>query len=160
MGEKGIKKIGVILTAVVAIGVFIGCTGRNLRDRNEPKKVVTLLDNPSIMDRYMEGVEDYERVEYEQIAFDTGMFDGLGPHEYRFRGIVYLTEEEAARLWNEYDWEEIDAPEFEFDEVDDSTVGDGPWYRSNDFQKDNFKTVNVSFAVFDGEKIVFDIQQI
>ena len=160
MGKNGIKLMGIILTAVAAIGFFVGCTRRNARERNEPKKVVTLLDNPSIMDRYMEGVEDYERVEYEQIAFDTGMFDGLGPHDYRFRGIVYLTEDEAARLWDEYDWKEIDAPEFEFDEVDDSTVGDGPWYRSNGFQKDNYKTVNVSFAVFDGEKIVFDIQQI
>ena len=159
MDKIGIKKIGVILIAVASIGVFAGCAGRNSRDRNEPQKVVTLLTNPSIMDRYMGGVKDYERVEYEQISFDTGMFDGLGPHDYRFRGIVYLTEDEASRLWDEYDWEETETPVFEFDEVDDSAVGDGPWYRSDGFLKDNYKTVNVKYAVFDGANIVFDIQQ-
>lgn len=157
MGKIGIKKAGILLIAVMAVSLFAGCR----RSRNgEMKKVVDLLTDTSIMDRYMESVEDYERVEYERVTFTAGIFDGIGPHDFRFRGIVYLTDDEAERLWNEYEWEEIPAPEFEFDKVDDSVIGEGPWYSSNDFIKDNYKTVNVYYAVFDGENLVFDINQI
>ena len=47
--------------------------------------------------------------------------------------------------------------EFDFDEVDASGLGDGPWYRSSVFEHDTFKFVNVNSAYFDGEVLVFDI---
>lgn len=33
-----------------------------------------------------------------------------------------------------------------------------PWYRCNEFANDTFKFVNVHYAVFNGDVIIFDIQ--
>ena len=180
MEKFGIKKMGAAVLTVAMISSFAGCslTGRtdgrlNDRntdraedrdddrggDRNEPSKEVKLYNDSWVIEKYIDTVKDYDKVEYERVVFTYGITDGLGPHESRYRGIVYLTEEEAKRLKEEYEWSETDAPEFEFDEVDDSAIGDGPWYKSNDFNKDNFKTLNVFYAVFDGEHLVFDIKQ-
>jgi len=180
MEKSGIKKMGAAVLTVAMISSFAGCslTGRsdgrsNERntdrvedrdddrggDRNEPSKEVKLYNDSWVIEKYIDTVKDYDKVEYERVVFTYGITDGLGPHESRYRGIVYLTEEEAKRIMEEYEWTETDAPEFEFDEVDDSVIGEGPWYSSNDFNKDNFKTLNVFYAVFDGEHLVFDIKQ-
>ncbi len=129
------------------------------RDSGETgKQVVTLLDDDSIMERYMNAVQDFDHVEYEEVYFDFGG-RSIGPTEYRFRGIVYLTEEEAARLWDAYEWEETQ-PEFDFGKIDVSSIGEGPWYSCNQFNSDNYSIINPYYTVFDGEKLVFDIHQI
>ena len=153
--RKILKLISVIMAAVLAAGVFAGCLGES----REPERVVELLDNDSIMERYFNAVEDFDHVEYEQIYFNYGRTDGLGPHEYRFRGIVYLTDEEAQRIWDAYEWEEAD-PEFEFDKVDTSAIGDGPWYSCREFESDNYSIIVPYYTVFDGQNLVFDIHQI
>ena len=180
MGKIGIKKIGAAVLAAAVLTSFAGCSlgsrtgGRDSDraterstdrdadrggDRDQTTKEVTLYNDSWVMEQYIDTIKDYDKVEYEKIVLTYGITDGLGPHEARFRGIVYLTEDEAEKLMDEYEWTETDAPEFEFDEVDDSVLGEGPWYRSNAFEKANFKTLNVYYAVFDGEHLVFDIQQ-
>ena len=149
-----IKKI---LVTVMALGMLF-CTGC-FEDRSEPEEIVELYDNSWIMEHYMDSIRDYDHVVYEQVYFEWGT-RSIGPTEYRFRGIVYLTEEEADRLWDAYEWEETDAPAFEFDKIDAETAGEGPWYSCQQFEKDNYPAVLVSYAVFDGEKIVFDISQV
>ena len=61
---------------------------------------------------------------------------------------------------NDYEWDETDAPQFEFEKVDINALGEGPWYSCPQFNKDNYSTVNVNYTVFDGKKLVFDINQI
>ena len=180
MGKIGIKKIGAVVLSVVTISSFAGCsltgrtdgrtggrdtdrvedlTGDRDGDRGEPSKQVKLYTDSWVMEKYITTITDYDKVECEQVVFTYGLTDGLGPHESRYRGIVYLTEAEAKRLMDEYEWTETEAPEFEFDQVDDSVLGEGPWYESSGFKSDNFKTLNVFYAVFDGEHLVFDIKQ-
>ena len=107
----------------------------------------------------MDAVQDYDMVLYEQVYFDWGK-RSIGPTEYRFRGFIVLTAEEAERLMKYYKWDETDAPDFEFDQLDTGFIGEGPWYSSPDFNKDNYKSaVDVKYTVFDGQKLVFDFNQ-
>ena len=140
----------------IAAGLLISsiCTGL-FSCSNEPQRNVTLYDNDFVIEHYTEGIDVSDKTTYEQIVFTTKYFD-IGPHEPRYRGIIYLSDEEASELMDSYEWEET-SPEFEFDEVDISGM-DEPWYRCNDFTKDTFKFVNVHYAVFNGDVIIFDIQ--
>ena len=163
--KRFVKKAVVLLVSAALLGSVSACTGRD-RDvvervaeveNREPVKHVDLLDDDSLMERYFNAVEDFERVQYEQIVF-TSDFD-IGPHEYRFRGVVYLTQDEADRLQNAYEWEEVTDPEFEFDLVDISGAGDAPWYRCRQFEKDNYSLIVPYYTYFNGENLVFDIHQ-
>ena len=152
-----IKRINVLLILAAVLFVFAGCTGRGT---GEMVKVVTRSDDTSLVERYFNSVENFDSIDYESIVFTTERSVEIGPHESRFRGILYLPEDEASKLWDKYEWEEVDSPDFEFDKLDKSTFGEGPWYRCNQFNSDNFKTVNVHSCYFDGKNIVFDFQQI
>ena len=143
-----------ILAILSSCALITSCTGR----RNDPEIVVELFCDQNIMDRYMKNITGYDHVIYEQVYADFGG-RSIGPTEYRYRGIVYLTPEEASRLERAYNWEESDDPEVEFGKIDDDFIGDGPWHTSRQFEQDTFKTVSVISCAFDGSKIVFDIIQ-
>lgn len=157
MNKKFVKLICILTITVLSISSFTACSiGRS----KEPVEIVTLLTDDSIMDRYLKAVEDYGKVEYEQVALSYGRTDALGPSDYRFRGIVYLTDEEAARLLEEYEWNEVTSPEFEFKEVNTDVIGEGPWYRCSEFEKDNCSIAMGSYKIlFDGKNLVFDMRQ-
>ena len=150
-----IKKLCVLLVFVLTLGVFTGCFGQR---SNEPVKHVTHSEDFSSIEKYF-NLEGVDRVDYESIVFTLVRSVEIGPHEARFRGILYLTEDEAAKLLDKYEWEEVASPVIEFDEVDKSAIGEGPWYRSNQFDKESFKAISVTNCYFDGKKLVFDIHQ-
>jgi hypothetical protein len=149
MSKVSVKKISVLFAAAISVSAFAGCT--------QPAKEVKLFKDASIMDSCMDGVSHFTNVEYEQITYTDGT-NGLSPYDKRYRGVVYLTEEGAKNLLNEYSWEQISAPEFEFDKVDDGEISDGPWFRSTQFDMVNYGSLEVNYAVFDGRHIVFDVQ--
>ena len=152
--KKIIKNcISILLLAVF----FISCTGY----RNKgPEQVIELADDAWIMDKYFPDIEGYDKVEYERIYFDWHDRLAVGPTDYRFRGVIQFTEEQASALWDQYEWEQVaEIPDFEFDKVNKEAIGNGPWYDCKQFEKDNLLTVNVFYAVFDGNDLVFDIQQ-
>ena len=159
-----LKGVAVALVFAASAAMFSSCSrSRDSRDRTdrgqrEPKTVIELVKNDSIIERYLPEIKGYDDFDIEEVYADWGGFS-IGPTEYRYRGIIYLTDEEAERLMDAYEWEETDAPDFEFGEVDTSSIGEGPWYSCSQFEKDNIKMVNVYYAVFDGEKLVFDIHQ-
>ena len=155
--KKRILSLIMLICLTTACLCMTAC-GRDRNDRNKPEQVVTLYNNSWIMEKYMKAIQDYDHVIYEQVYFDWGG-RSIGPTEYRFRGIVYLTDEEAARLLNDYEWDQTDAPEFEFEKVDAGSVGEGPWCSCQEFNIDNYPAVIVNYSVFDGEKLVFDISQ-
>ena len=155
------KKMSV---SILIVGLSTGCMlmsacGRSERNADQPEEVVDLFNDAYVMENYMNAVQDYDHVINEQVYFDWGK-RSMGPTEYRYRGIVYLTDEEAKRLWNEYEWEQVDDAEFEFGKMETDFTGEGPWYSSQEFINDNYSTVNVKYTVFDGEKLVFDFSQI
>lgn len=165
-----IKGIAVALVFAASTAMFSSCSrSRDSRDRTdlgsldpasqrEAKIVVKPVESDSIIERYFPELKEYDDFDIEEVYADWGGFS-IGPTEYEYRGIIYLTEDEAERLMAAYEWEETEAPEFEFGEVDTSSIGEGPWYSCKQFEKDNIKMVNVTYAVFDGEKLVFDIHQ-
>ena len=152
--KQRIIKLSLILTLAFSCMFMSAC-----ESKKEPEEVVTLYNNTWVMEHYMDAVQDYDMVLYEQVYFDWGK-RSIGPTEYRFRGFIVLTAEEAERLMKYYKWDETDAPDFEFDQLDTGFIGEGPWYSSPDFNKDNYKSaVDVKYTVFDGQKLVFDFNQ-
>lgn len=150
------KIINWILVTAIAISCILSaaCT----RSSGDPELVVELYENSWIMEHYMGSVKEYDHVIWEQYYYEWGS-RSLGPTEYSFRGIVYLTDEEAARLKDAYEWHECDAPDLVFEQIDPASAGEGPWYSCDQFEIDNYPALLVSYAVFDGEKIVFDVSQ-
>ena len=130
------------ITTTLALLMMIGLTGC----KNDPVKNT-------------QGLEGVKTNEYETIVYTTKYFD-LGPHESTFRGIIYLEEDAAQELMEKYEWKEVQNTSFEFDEVDIGDAEDKTWYRSNEFEKDTFKMISVRYACFDGEKIIYSINQI
>lgn len=152
--KQRIIRLSLILTLAFSCMFMSSC-----ESEKEPEEVVTLYNNTWVMEHYMDAVQDYDMVLYEQVYFDWGK-RSIGPTEYRFRGFIVLTAEEAERLMKYYKWDETDAPDFEFDQLDTGFIGEGPWYSSPDFNKDNYKSsVDVKYTVFDGQKLVFDFNQ-
>ena len=162
--NRFVKKAVILLVSAALLSSVSACTGseRAASERldpgnREPERHVDLLEDDSLMERYFNAVETFDRVEYEQIVFTSSI--DIGPHEYRFRGVVYLTPDEADRLWNAYEWEEVTDPGFEFDLVDISNAGEGPWYRCQQFEQDNYSMIVPYYTYFNGENLVFDIHQ-
>ena len=162
-----LKGIAVALVFAASASMLSSCTrSRDSRDRTdrdpagqrEAKIVINPVKSDKVIERYFPEIEEYEDFDIEEVYADWGGFS-IGPTEYEYRGIIYLTDDEAEKLMAAYEWEETEAPEFEFGEVDDSSLGEGPWYSCKQFEKDYIKMVNVYYAVFDGEKLVFDIHQ-
>ena len=136
----------VILTALIML-TTAGCKDEVVTD-------IVLRDDEYIVEQYFESIDDYKKLQYEQIVNSLKYFD-IGPHEPTYRGIIYLTDDEISELYENYEWTETDT-EFEFDMVDISGV-EGPWYTCTEFNRDNFKIINCVYCVFNGEAMVFEL---
>ena len=151
------KHIGILLAVLIVPCLLTACmSGRN----KEPEEVIELSDSSWIMEKYFQNIEGYDKVTYEQVYFDWHDRLAVGPTEYRYRGVISFTEEQAAALMDKYEWEQVtEAPSFEFGKLDKSAIGQGPWYGCKAFEQDNLSTVDVKYAVFDGTVLVFDFRQ-
>ncbi|MGN0403449.1 MAG: hypothetical protein ACI4HQ_14495 [Acetatifactor sp.] len=149
------RYIGMILI----ISLLLSCTACG---ESKPVEIVTLYSDNYVMEQYAKDFEGFSKVEYERIVIEwqrSGIDTSIGPHEPRYRGIIYLTEEKAKELLDGYAWVEEDNVSFGFEQVDDTSIKDCSWYSSTDFNKDLFKTVGVISLYFNGvNAIVFDIQ--
>ncbi|MBO7452416.1 MAG: hypothetical protein J6U54_18965 [Clostridiales bacterium] len=145
--HRTIKTLGTVFMIAVMAVTSASC-------RNEPIEHITYSTDDAIVEHYM-NIPSFDKIEYEEHVVSYRYFD-IGPHEPGYKGIIYLDEDLASQYWEDYEWNEVEA-EFDFDEVDVSGLGDGPWYRSSVFEHDTFKFVNVNSAYFDGEVLVFDI---
>ena len=147
-----LKGIAVALVFATSASMLSSCTrSRDSRDRSdrnatdlgaidpgaqrEAKIVINPVKTDKVIERYFPDIKEYDDFDIEEVYADWGGFS-IGPTEYEYRGIIYLTDEEAERLMAAYEWEETEAPEFEFGEVDASSLGKGPWYSCKQFEKD------------------------
>ena len=143
--------------AFLSIGLLSACAGT---ENKEPEQVVEFSNDSWVVDEYFQDIDGYEKVEYECIYFDWNDRLAVGPTDYRYRGIIYLTDGQASDLLDQYEWEEMaKAPDFEFEKVDVEAFGSDPWYHCQKFEDDYLSTVTVYYVVFDGNNLVFDIQQ-
>ena len=154
---KNILKKAAVLGFALSCLMLSACAGgKSGRKTNE--EVVILYCDSWIMDNYMNAISDYDHVIYERYYFDHGRLS-VGPTESGFRGIVYLTDEEAERLAAEYEWEEVTPSDINFEKIDTGFTGDGPCYSCKKVDEDNYSAVNVYYTYFDGKKLIFDIHQ-
>lgn len=142
-----IKKIVncIFLTAMTAF-VLAGCKGT-------PVTEVTYYENTYVMEHYASDFEGFTDTKYEMEVTEMKGFMAMdiGPHEPLYRGVIYLSEDKAAEILENYEWTEIESPEFNFSEVDISEFNDSNWYESTKFTRDLFPTLSIHYVYFDGE---------
>ena len=149
------------LAVVLTITVLFALSGCSMLDRgdhsgnNEPELVHYLHSGDNLTLRYFDEL-DYTNIEYEEIVWTTNDRLAVGPSEPWYAGVLYLTEEEADRLWDEYEWEECEFPDIELYDIEVPQTDSNVWCSSADFnQYIEDQAVQVVDIVFDGSVIVF-----
>ncbi len=147
----------IILTAAFLFALS-GCsmTDRRVNGRNnEPELVHYLHSGDNLTLSYFDEL-DYTNIEYEEIAWVTNDRLAIGPTEPWYAGVLYLTEEEADRLWDEYEWKECEFPDIELYDIEVPQTDSNVWCSSEDFnQYIENQAVQVVDIAFDGSVIVF-----
>lgn len=105
---------------------------------------------------HIDGLDDYESLEYEAVVRTTRI--SMGPHEPEYRGVIVLSGDAADEIWNKYDWEDAEAVSFEFEKIDAGKLNADTWYYSEEFEKDTFKYGGVNYIYFNGNTVVFSFQ--
>jgi hypothetical protein len=151
------KALSLILTTVMLF-TMSGCSILKKVDeggRDEPQLVHYLHSGDGLTLRYFDEL-DYTRIEYEEIAYQSNDRLAVGPTEPWYAGVLYLTEEEADRLWDEYEWEECGFPDIELYDIEVPQTDSNLWCSSADFnQYIEDQAVQVIDIAFDGSVIVF-----
>ena len=147
-----VRKTICILICVVVMCSLASCGF----DRDELVTHVQVYKNADPVMKYIDGLEDYENIEYEAVTTTTRF--SIGPHEPTYRGVIELDDDLAGEIWNRYEWEETGPVVIEFEKIDSSVLNDVTWYYSEEFQKDTIKYLPVDYLYFDGTKAVFSFK--
>lgn len=135
--------------------LMTSCSGK-------PVEVIKYFDDSYVMEHYAKEFTDYDYTEYERTIIEWqnafGFEMSIGPHEPGYRGVIYLTPEQAQSLMDSYEWAEAEPSDVEFQEVDYDVNKDDKWYSSKEFDKELFSMVAVNYVYFNGvDAIVYDI---
>jgi len=151
------KAVSLILTATMMFAAS-GCTFTQEYDKSEnqaPELVHYLHSGDGLTLRYFDEL-DYTGIEYEEIVWESHDRLAVGPNEPWYAGVLYLSEEEADRLWAEYEWEACDFPDIELYDVEVPQTDSNLWCSSDDFnQYIADQAVQVIDIVFNGDVLVF-----
>ena len=147
-----VRKSICILICVVTICFLTSCSF----DSDELVTHVQVYKNADPVMKYIDGLEDYENIEYEAVTTTTRF--SIGPHEPTYRGVIELDDELAGEIWNRYEWEETGPVVLEFEKIDSTELSDVTWYYSEEFQKDTIKYLPVDYLYFDGTRVVFSFK--
>ncbi len=152
------KKALCILLASAVLFTLSGCSVFERIDNGgnrEPELVHYLHSGDDVTLSYFDEL-DYTNIEYEEIAWTTNDRLAVGPTEPWYAGVLYLTEEEADRLWDEYEWEECEFPDIELYDIEVPQTDSNVWCSSEDFNEHiGSQGIQVIDIVFDGSVIVF-----
>lgn len=105
---------------------------------------------------HIDGLDDYESLEYESVVRTTRV--SMGPHEPEYRGVIVLSDDVADEIWNKYEWEDAGPVSFEFEKIDAGNLNADTWYYSEEFEKDIVKYDRVNYIYFNGDTVVFSFQ--
>ncbi|SCW62369.1 hypothetical protein SAMN02910456_02230 [Ruminococcaceae bacterium YRB3002] len=160
-----IRKITSVIVAAAMVTSFAfstsACLGldRATSRETEMKTEITYSTDPAAIEKFIPEL-DYESVEFERIYVHTvtgGVDLSIGPTEPEYRGIIHMDGETCKAIMDRYKWDETAAPELDSENI--SLEGlDGPWYRSNDFERETFKCCSVYTVLCNGSEIYFDIR--
>lgn len=140
------------LSTVILLVFMFGTTACNSGNGEQ----AYLHNGDTFIKNHTSGILDYESTSYEEYA-GAGVMS-MGPHEPLYRGIIYLEEQYAQDISEDYEWEETDV-EFAFTKVDVSGL-EGPWYSSEKFSEELAKYTYEPFdyVVFNGKELVFSLK--
>lgn len=102
------------------------------------------------------------KAKYEKIYTEVDFFGyrfSIGPTDPQYRGVIYISEEDANILLEKYDWSLAQDVEFNCENVDMSEFEDCEWLISPEFEREMFSCTMVNACYFNGKNaIYFDIQ--
>ncbi len=101
------------------------------------------------------------RVEYEIVypseylgKIEVG---AMGPVNPRYRGAIFISDMEAKRLLEDYQWKKDTSSPPDLGQVNNSVAWGGDWYKSDAFTKDIFKAGHDEDFRFNGkDTIIFE----
>ncbi len=125
-------------------------------DPNELVTSVQYYSEAQPLMNHIDGLDDYESLEYEAVVRTTRI--SMGPHEPEYRGVIVLSGDAADEIWNKYDWEDVESVSFEFEKIDAGKLNADTWYYSEEFEKDTIKFERVNYIYFNGNTVVFSFQ--
>lgn len=151
------KAVSLILTATMMF-TMAGCKSLYQLDpasKTEQELVHVLHSGDDVGLRYFDEL-DYTDIEFEEIFWQTNDRLAVGPTEPWYAGVLYLTEEQADELWDEYEWEACDFPDIELYDVEVPQTDSNLWCSSDDFN-DTIASqgIQVNDIVFNGDVLVF-----
>ena len=108
-----LKGIAVALVFAASASMLSSCTrSRDSRDRSdrdatdlgaidpgaqrEAKIVINPVKTDKVIERYFPDIKEFDDFDIEEVYADWGGFS-IGPTEYEYRGIIYLTDDEAEK---------------------------------------------------------------
>ena len=146
-----VRFLCLLICAVFSLGVC-ACSF----DPNEPVTHVQYYSEAQPLMKHINGLDDYESLEYEAVVRTTRI--SMGPHEPEYRGVIVLSDDAADEIWNKYEWEDAGTVSFEFEKIDAGKLNADTWYYSEEFEKDTVKFERVNYIYFNGNTVVFSFQ--
>lgn len=146
----------ILLVLFCLVVMLCGC------GKAKPVEVISYYQDDRLMEHYGNTYTSYGSVEYEQITVEwqdaSGRESFVGPYEPKYRGIIYLSTEQAGLLMKSYEWSEA-TPQIVFDSIKYDISDSNIWYTSKDFENDLFTKVAINYVSFNGtDAIIFEIQ--
>lgn len=102
-------------------------------------------------------------VDYEMVSSYIDVLGAkwsMGPSDPAFRGVIYISPEDAQYLLDNYTWVEEPDPELNCVQVDMSGLAGSTWMRCGDFSRELFSKILMNHCYFNGvDAIYFDIHE-
>ncbi|MCR4556449.1 MAG: hypothetical protein K5779_01325 [Saccharofermentans sp.] len=125
-------------------------------DPNEQVTHVQYYTEATPLMNHIDGIDDYDSLEYEAVVRTTRL--SMGPHEPEYRGIIVLPEDSADDVWNRYEWNEANPVVLEFEKIETDDLNSDTWYYSEEFKKDTIKYGHVNYIYINGNTVIFSFQ--
>lgn len=147
------KKIIYCLLVACSVFTLMGC------DKNDPNLVdtSTYYHDDFVLQHYAANPDTASSSEYE-VSVLGGQSRVPGPTDYKYTGVIYLTEDAALSYIDDYEWVEADNVPFDCSNIDYKYLENDTWYTCSDFTQSYFKGVAVSSLYFNGEDaLIFSV---
>ena len=143
------------LTLLLVI-CFMACVLTSCFDRSRDSEHIQYYDYGGPVMKYVHGLDEYESIKYEAVTNKPSV--AIGPSEPCYRGVIVLKEDLAEDIWDKYEWEKAAPEDFEFANIDLSTLKNSTWYYSEEFEKDTIRYQPVDYIYFNGSEVLFSFR--
>ena len=147
------KRIIQIVTILFMISIIL--SGCNLQTHTEMK--ADYHTDTKVTDKYFDNL-NITRSEYEAVYPSEYLgkieIGSMGPSEPIYHGVIFISDMEAERLMQDYEWEKDTSAPPDLGEVNKSVTWGGDWYTSKAFNQDVFKQGHDEDIRFNGKDTI------